>query len=166
MALGLLAVPAAAAPRVVASIVPAHSIVAAVMGETGTPELLLSGSMGEHRATYTPGQISLLGQADLVFIIGHGLEAKLSRMSGSEAVNGKRFVELSEAEGVRTLPIRAGGAWVGHDHEHEEADDADGHAEADHADDDGHEHDGVLRFDPHVWLDPRNARAIPRAGSA
>ena len=43
---------------VIASVVPVHGIVSAVMGEVGQPELLLSGSMSEHRATFTPQQIA------------------------------------------------------------------------------------------------------------
>ncbi|PZF78857.1 zinc ABC transporter substrate-binding protein [Aestuariivirga litoralis] len=153
----LTAAPGLAAPKVVASVVPLHSIVASVMGDAGTPELLLQGSMSEHRAVFTPAQIAMLGNADLVFIVGHGLEAKLAQISGSDAVNGKRFVELSDAPGVRTLPVRQGGAWEAHDHAHEE----DGGTEAE-----GHDHDhaaeGVLAFDPHVWLDPDNAKAMAR----
>jgi zinc transport system substrate-binding protein len=155
LALCLASSPALAAPKVIASVVPVHGIVSAVMGETGQPELLLSGSMSEHRATYTPQQIADLGKADLVFIVGQGLEAKLSQISGSEAVNGKRFVELSTAPGIVTHPVREGGAWEAHDHDH-------GH-------DHGHDHDhgekaeGVLSFDPHVWLDPENAKAMAAA---
>ena len=88
----LMTGPALAGPRVVASVVPVQSIVAAVMGDTGTPELLLKGSMSEHRAVFTPAQIAALGDADLVFIVGQGLEAKLAQISGSEAVNGKSFI--------------------------------------------------------------------------
>jgi zinc transport system substrate-binding protein len=163
LALCLAASPAIAAPRVIASVVPVHGIVSAVMGETGQPELLLSGSMSEHRATFTPQQIAELGKADLVFIVGQGLEAKLSQMSGSEAVNGKRFVELSSAPGITTHPIREGGAWEAHDHDH-------GH---DHGHDHDHDHghgeekaEGVLSFDPHVWLDPENAKAMAAAVAA
>lgn len=143
---------AISAPKVMTSVMPVHSIVSAVMGETGQPELLLEGSMSEHRASFTPQQLAALGRADLVFIVGHGLEAKLAQLSGSDAVNGKRFVELAEAPGIRTLPVREGGAWEGHDD--------------DHAADDGHGHgaaEGVLSFDPHVWLDPGNAKAMARA---
>jgi zinc transport system substrate-binding protein len=147
--------PALATPKVIASVVPVHGIVSAVMGETGQPERLLSGSMSEHRATFTPQQIAELGKADVVFIIGQGLEAKLSQISGSEAVNGKRFVELSEATGISTLPIREGGAWEAHDHDH-----GDDH---DHAEE---EKEGVLSFDPHVWLDPQNAKAMAEAVAA
>lgn len=157
----LTAGPAIAAPRVVASVVPVQSIVAAVMGDRGTPELLLQGSMSEHRAVFTPAQIASLGSADLVFIVGHGLEAKLAQMSGSDAVNGKRFVELSEAPGVTTLPIRQGGSWEAHDHSHEDGHEDEGDATA-------HDHaaEGVLAFDPHVWLDPDNAKAMARQVAA
>ena len=71
------------------------------------------GSLSEHRATFTPQQVADLGKADLVFIVGRGLEAKLSQMSGTEAVNGKRFVELAKAPGITTHPIREGGTWEG-----------------------------------------------------
>jgi len=158
LALCLAASPAVAAPKVIASVVPVHGIVSAVMGETGQPELLLSGSMSEHRATFTPQQIADLGKADVVFIIGRGLEAKLSQISGSETVNGKRFVELSSAPGITTHPVREGGAWEAHDHGHDH----------DHDHDHGHDEaaDGVLSFDPHVWLDPANAKAMAAAVAA
>lgn len=145
----LIASPALAGPRVIASVMPVHGIVAAVMGETGQPELLLEGQMPEHRATFTPRQIADLGQADLVFIIGNVLEAKLAQLSGSEAVNGKAFIALSEAPGVKTLAIREGGGFEAHAPEEKSPDQA---AEQ-----------GVLSFDPHVWLDPENAKAMAMA---
>lgn len=128
---------AAAGPKVIASIMPVHSIVAAVMGDTGSPELLLSGSMPEHRASFTAQQISNLGKADLVFIVGGGLEAKLVQISGAEAVGGKEFIQLSRAPGITTHAIREGGNWDDHEHLEEHA-----------------------AFDPHVWLDPENAKAM------
>jgi zinc transport system substrate-binding protein len=148
----LMTGPAIAAPKVVASVVPIQSIVAAVMGDTGTPDLLLQGSMSEHRAVFTPSQIAALGDADLVFIVGRGLEAKLAQIGGSDAVNGKSFIELSDAPGITRLPIREGGAW--------EPDDDD------HAATDAIAAEGVLTFDPHVWLDPENAKAMARAAAA
>ena len=169
----LCASPAFAAPKVITSVVPVHAIVSAVMGDVGQPELLLSGSMSEHRATFTAAQITNMGKADLVFIIGHGLEAKLAQISGSEAVNGKAFIELSEAPGVKTLPIREGGAWEAHDHSHgEEGHDGHGHKKKKAGHDHDHDHgkeahaEGVLRFDPHVWLDPENAKAMALAAAA
>ena len=99
----LMSTSALAAPKVIASIVPVHSIVASVMGDIGTPELLLSGRNSEHTASLSPQQISDLGKADVIFMIGSGLEHKLGQVSGSEAVNGKKFFTLSEAPGIKTL---------------------------------------------------------------
>ena len=148
----LSAGPAMAGPKVVASVVPVQSIVAAVMGDTGSPDLLLQGSMSEHRAVFTPSQIATLGDADLVFIVGHGLEAKLATLGGSDAVNGKSFIQLSDAPGVTKLPVRQGGAW-------EPDSDEPAPAAASEA-------EGVLGFDPHIWLDPENAKAMARQVAA
>jgi zinc transport system substrate-binding protein len=70
-------------------------------------------------------------------------------------------VELSTVPGIATHPIREGGAWEAHDHDHG------------HGHDHGHDHDhgkekaeGVLSFDPHVWLDPENAKAMAAAVAA
>lgn len=148
----LLSTSALAAPNVIASIVPIHSIVASVMGDVGTPELLLSGKNSEHTATLSPQQLSDLGKADIVFMIGSGLEHKLVQISGSEAVGGRTFTSLSEVTGIRTLPIRQGGAFEVHEeHEGEEHDDHD---------------EAILKFDPHVWLDPENAKAMTNAVAA
>jgi zinc transport system substrate-binding protein len=145
---------ALAAPRVIASIVPVHSIVALVMGEVGTPELLFSGRNSEHTATLSPQQLSGLGKADVVFMIGSGLEHKLVQISGSEAVGGKTFTALSEAAGIKTLPVRQGGTFEIHEHEEQEGEEHDDHDEA------------ILKFDPHVWLDPENAKAMTNAVAA
>jgi zinc transport system substrate-binding protein len=142
--------PARAELKVVASIVPAHSIVAAVIGDLGRPELLLSGRLSEHAASFTPSQIADLGKADLVFMVGGGLERKLGQLSGSEAVNGKVFVELAMAPGIKTHPIREGGGWEKDEHDHEDHDDV----------------GESLPVDPHVWLDPDNAKAMADAVAA
>ncbi len=150
----LLSASALAAPKVIASIVPVHSIVAAVMGDAGTPELLLSGRNSEHTASLSPQQLSDIGQADVVFMIGSGLEHKLGQVSGSDAVGGKTFTALSEAAGVKTLPVRQGGAFEAHEHEEHEGEEHGGHDEA------------ILKFDPHIWLDPENVKAMTNAVAA
>jgi zinc transport system substrate-binding protein len=113
------------------------------MGDAGQPELLLPGRLSEHAASFTPAQIARLGKADLVFMVGGGLERKLGQLSGSEAVNGKVFIELAKAPGVAIHPIREGGGW-----------------EKDEPEDEG------LPADPHVWLDPGNAGAMAAAAAA
>lgn len=152
----LLSTSALAAPKVIASIVPVHSIVASVMGDVGTPELLLSGRNSEHTASLSPQQLSDLGKADVVFMIGAGLEHKLGQVSGSDAVGGKTFTALSEVAGIKTLKIREGGKFEVHEHEEEE------HEGEDHDDHD----EAILKFDPHVWLDPENAKAMTNAVAA
>jgi zinc transport system substrate-binding protein len=158
----LLSTSALATPKVIASIVPVHSIVATVMGDVGTPELLLSGKNSEHTATLTPQQLSDLGKADVVFMIGNGLEHKLVQISGSDAVGGKKFISLSEAAGIRTLPVRQGGTFEVHEeHEGEE------HEGEEHEGEEHDDHDeAILKFDPHVWLDPENAKAMANAVAA
>ena len=146
-----LSTSALATPKVIASIVPVHSIVASVMGDIGTPELLLSGRNSEHTSSLSPQQISGLGKADIVFMIGSGLEHKLGQVSGSEAVNGKKFFALSDAPGIKTLKVRLGGAFEEH---HEEEHEGEAHEEA------------ILKFDPHIWLDPENAKAMTSAVAA
>lgn len=140
-----------AAPKIIVSIVPLHALVAEVMDGVAVPELLLRGQSSEHQASFVPSQISALAEADGVFFIGAGLEVKLAELSGGEAVNGKTFFALGDAAGVVHLPIREGGAWAGHDHGE------------DHA---GEAAVGAAAFDPHVWLDPENARAMVKALAA
>ncbi|MDO8353698.1 MAG: zinc ABC transporter substrate-binding protein [Aestuariivirga sp.] len=153
----LLSTSALAAPKVIASIVPVHSIVASVMGDIGTPELLLSGKNSEHTASLSPRQLSDLGKADVVFMIGAGLEHKLGQVSGSDAVGGKTFTALSEVAGIKTLPVRQGGTFEVHEeHEGEE------HEGEEHDDHD----EAILKFDPHVWLDPENVKAMTNAVAA
>ena len=156
----LLSTPALAAPKVIASIVPVHSIVASVMGDVGTPELLLSGKNSEHTASLWPQQLSDLRKADAVFMIGSGLEHKLGQVSGSDAVGGKTFTSLSEVAGIKTLPVRQGGTFEVHEeHEGEEGEEHEGEEDDDHD-------EAILKFDPHVWLDPENAKAMTKAVAA
>ena len=146
----LLSTSALAAPKVITSIMPVHSIVANVMGEIGTPYLLLSGKNSEHSASLSPEQISKLGKADVVFMIGGGLEHKLGQISGTEAVNGKKFIMLVDAPDMKALKIREGGAF--------EADD-----DEELPDKSDPQYGFALKYNPHVWLDPQNVKAMTKA---
>ena len=75
---------------------------------------------------------------------------------------------LIESHGLNQLKFREGGAFDSHDHEHDE-DGHDDHGHDDHAedkhddhghDDHGHDDHGHDGYDPHVWLDPVNAKAL------
>jgi zinc transport system substrate-binding protein len=145
----LLSTSSIAAPKIIASIMPVHSMVSAVMGKVGEPTLLLSGKNSEHTASLSPQQVNDLGQADIVFMIGAGLEHKLSQISGTQAVNGKRFVSLAEAPGLKVLKIRRGGAF-----------EADSDEELPAITDD--QFGFALKYNPHIWLDPENAKTMTR----
>jgi zinc transport system substrate-binding protein len=142
--------PADAAPKVMASIEPIHSIVAAVMGNTGSPELIFRGRLSEHSSGLSPAQITQLGEADLVFLTAPGVEIKLGQLSGSDAVNGKTFISLAEAPGVQRLALREGGVWE------KDADQTTATAGA----------EGVMAYNGHVWLDPENGKAMATAVAA
>ncbi|WP_337183144.1 zinc ABC transporter substrate-binding protein ZnuA [Shinella sp.] len=161
----------AEAPDVVVSIKPIHSLVAAIMQGVGEPGLIVEGAASPHTYSLKPSNAAALQDADVVFWVGHGLEAFLEKPL--ESLGGKAtVVELDDAPGLEKLPFREGGPFEahthegeeGHDHAHEgHSHDADGHDHAkeaeghDHGEEAGHEHG---EFDMHLWLSPDNARAI------
>ncbi len=85
--------PAQAAPKVVASIKPIHSLVAAVMQNVGEPKLLMDVNSSPHQTSLKPSQARLLQEADLVFWVGPELETFL----------GKSLAALSSGRASRTL---------------------------------------------------------------
>lgn len=149
---------AAEARSVVVSIKPLHALVAGVMAGAGAPKLLLEGGQSPHTYTLKPSDAHALAQADAVFWIGPALEGFLAKPIAALPRSSVR-VALSEAAGVRLLPIRESGAWEPHPH-------GDTHGDAHHAAGEGnhgheHDHDGADQYrDPHLWLDPGNAQAM------
>lgn len=146
----------AEAPRVVTDIPPVHALVAQVMGELGTPVLLLAAGASEHDFQLRPSQAADLADADLVVWIGPELTPWLDRaLTGLS--DGSTKLALLQAEGTLRQDFAADGAHMGHD-DHADHDD---HGHDDHGPDDGgpddggHAHAGT---DPHAWLDPDNAR--------
>ena len=156
--------------NVVASIKPVHSLVAAVMQGVGTPGLIVEGAGSPHTYALKPSQARMLEKADVVFWIGHELEAFLEKPVETIAANAKS-VELIDAHDLVKLDFREGGAFDRHghdDHYDQDAhareadhDDHEGTAEAEHDHDhDGEDHNAHGAFDAHVWLDPVNAKAM------
>ena len=151
--------PAAAQPRVVASIVPVHGLVAAVMQGLGEPDLLVGGAASPHTYVMRPSDARKLDGADLVFWIGPVVEGYLVKPLEAHAAN-TRAIALATVAGVERLPVRDIALWEAHAHGH-------GHGGHDHDDHAGHHHgqpgDGEDAYDGHVWLDPRNAAAMVAA---
>ena len=150
-----------AAPKVVASIKPVHSLVASVMQGVAEPQLIIEGAGSPHTYSLRPSQARALQEADLIFWIGHELEAFLEKPVETIGT-GAKSIELIDAHGLVKLPFREGGAFEGHDHG-EDGHEGDDHAGHDHDEthghDDGHGH-AHGAFDAHIWLDPENAKAM------
>ncbi|MEP0942933.1 MAG: zinc ABC transporter substrate-binding protein [Rhizobiaceae bacterium] len=199
--------------KVVASIKPVHSLVAAVMEGVAMPSLIVDGAGSPHTYALKPSQAQDLQDAELVFWMGHQLEAFLEKPI--EAIAGKaKAVELLDAHDLVNLKFREGGAFDEHGHEegkedehsgHDDHNDHDEHKHDEHAeekDHDTHKHDERAEekdhdehkheehaegespdehkhdehaededhkdhdehahgeYDPHVWLDPVNAKAL------
>jgi zinc transport system substrate-binding protein len=132
---------AAAAPNVLATIKPVHSLVAAVMQGVGAPELLIGGALSEHSYALKPSDARKIERAAAIFEIGPDLETYLTAPLATLGTRG-RVVVLERAPGVRLLPARRGGLWQDTDEY--------GHGPT----------------DPHLWLDPRNAIAMTAAIAA
>lgn len=154
--------PALAAPKVVASIKPVQSLVAAVMDGVGEPSVIVDGAASPHTFALKPSTAKLIANADVVFWVGPELEPFLEKpleTLGEKA----EAVELSEAPGVTKLPVREDANFEPHHHADEEGEA--GHEGHDHSGHDhtGHDHghgDEHGTFDAHVWLDPENAKAM------
>lgn len=155
LVLGLSATASSAAPRVVTDIPPVHSLVAQVMAGIGTPALIIRPGASPHDYAMKPSQAAALDEADVVFWIGDALTPWLGRTIGNLGA-GAHAVALMDAPGVSLLMVREGARFEPHNHEHAAGDEggADEHDHGDHAE--GHDN----RFDPHIWLDPENAKAI------
>lgn len=141
-------------PKVVATIKPIHSLVAAVMGDLGSPTLIVKGAASPHTYSLKPSEAGAIEAADIVFWTGHGMEVFLEDSLSTLAPTAT-LVELSEAPGIELLPVREGGMFEAHDDGDE---DHAAHAEAGHDDHAGHDHAGEM--DMHVFLDPANAKAM------
>ncbi len=172
----LLAGTSIAAPAVVASTKPVHSLVSAVMGEAGNPTLLVKGAASPHNYSLRPSDAAALESADVVFWTGHGMELFLADALDTLATNAQ-VVELAETDGITLLPVREGGAFEAHshgdddhghdhahddhDHEHDHDDHAHEHDHGDHAHEEhAHEEHAHDEGDMHFWLDPENARLM------
>ena len=140
---------AAASGNVVVSITPLHSLVQAVMGETGEAVLLQKGGESPHTFRLKPSDIKTLEESEVFFYIHPDLENTLA--DALHLVGGK-VVSAADAPGLQLLAYRDNEAHdhgdrdeYGHEHEDEHKHkDEHGHEHEDehkHKDERGHEHE-------------------------
>ena len=156
-ALFLVLTPLKAEISVVTSIKPLPSLTSYIMEGVGEPELIIDGVASPHNFQIKPSHAKMLQNADLVIWIGDDLESFLPTALKSIPKDAVVF-ELLDQSGLKKLKFREKNIFEGHDdHGHDEhakkEDDHDDHGHDDH----GHGHGS---FDPHIWLDPANAKVI------
>ena len=160
--------------KVVTSIKPIHSLVSYVMDGVGKPDVIVDGYNSPHGFSLKPSHAKMIENADLIIWVGEDLEAFLEKpldTIAKKAVN----VEIMDLSGIKKLKFREKNIFEGHDdhgHGHKEKkhdDHGHGHKEKKHDDhghkkakhdDHGHEGHAHGEHDPHVWLDPMNAKVI------
>ena len=123
--------------RVIASIKPVHSMVAAIMHGVGRPDLLLTSNQSPHHYSLKPSERRLLAHADLIFWIGPNLESFLPRLFSSLDKE-ITLISLIDTSGLTLHALRQPGHH------------------ADDATHDTQEGNQLNRIDAHIWLNTHN----------
>ena len=140
------------------------------------PDLIVDGYASPHGFALKPSHAKMLQNADLIFWVGEDLENFLEKPLKSIAKKAEK-IELMEIKGLNKLEFRERNIFEGHDdhkeHGHKKDKHGDhkghGHKKDKHKEDhkhghkedkhDHHEH-AHGEHDPHIWLDPMNAKII------
>ena len=145
--------------KVVASIKPIHSLASYLMDGVTKPKLIVDGYSSPHGFALKPSHAKMLQEADIIFWIGEDLENFMEKPLDSIAKKADK-IELLEIKGLNKLKFRERNIFAEHDDHDDHGHKEDGHKEDDHDDHDGHEGHHHGEFDPHIWLDPINAKVI------
>jgi zinc transport system substrate-binding protein len=129
--------PVHAAPKVVVSVAPVHSLVAGVMAGVGEPRLLVPANASPHAFSLRPSDARALAGADIVFRVGSDLETFLDKPLAALAAGA--VMTLADAPGMTEQPVADDGA-----ERH------------------GHGTDEAHARNPHIWLSIGNARRIAK----
>jgi len=116
-------------PKIVTTFLPVHLFTKAVVGDTGTVEILISPGAEVHDYQATPSDAKLLSQADVLVENGLGMEEFLSALVDN--AGNSQLQQITSSEGIEVIEAEDEHDDHGHDHHH-------------------HHGEG----NPHVWLDP------------
>ena len=159
--------------KVVTSIKPIHSLASYVMDGVGKPDVIVDGYNSPHGFSLKPSHAKMLENADLVIWVGEDLEAFLEKPLNTIAKKAKN-IEVMDLKGIKKLEFREKNIFEGHDdhghdehkdehkeHGHDEhKDEHKEHGHDEHKEKDAHEGHHHGEHDPHVGLDPMNAKVI------
>ena len=182
--------PANAELKVVTSIKPIHSLASYLMDGIGKPELIVDGYASPHGFSMKPSHAKMLQNADLIFWVGEDLENFLEKPLKSIAKKAEKIelIEIKGLNVLKFRERNIFDEHDHDDHDHDDhgkkehdhddhdhddhgkkEDDHDDHDHDDHGkkeehddhdDHDGHEGHAHGEFDPHIWLDTMNAKAM------
>ena len=149
---------------IVVSIKPVHSLVAAVMDGIAKPHLLIDGFGTPHSYALKPSDAKRFQRADLIFWIGPSIESFLTKPLAALPKKAD-VVTLMETRGLKKIMLRTGGAFDDHEHKDRNGKRANTNKQETirHT---GHVHEKYDEhlindgFDPHIWLDPINAKVL------
>ena len=160
------------------------------MDGVGTPDLIVDGYNSPHGFSLKPSHAKMLQEADMVVYVGEGIEEFLEKPLESISKNSVKFELMNQSgiKKLKFRERNIFGDHDDHDDhghgkkkkdDHDDHDDHDKKAKKeDHDDHDDHDHDkkakkddhdyhghddhghGHGEFDPHIWLDPMNAKTI------
>ncbi len=145
----------AEAPKVLASIKPLQLISQAITEGITHTEVLLPPGASPHNHSMRPSDARKLHSADLIFWVGPAMETFLERSLPSP--ENAASVAMMDIEGITLL------ANDESDHDEHEYDDHHSHERERHEHGrHGHDHHHG-KYDPHIWLSPKNGKAIAKA---
>lgn len=130
---------AAGPMRVVVTVPPLAGLVRALAPAGAEVRVLIAPGRSEHGQEFGPDELTALGRADVVVMVGMMLEPKVDAFLASHPDAGRQVVDFGKTVGLAGM----------HDAEHEGAKGHEGH---DHGE--GHEGHDRGDGDPHLWLDP------------
>jgi zinc transport system substrate-binding protein len=136
--------------KVVTSIKPIHSLVSYIMDGVGKPDVIVDGYNSPHGFSLKPSHAKMLDNANLIIWVGEDLESFLEKPLKTIAKKAK-IIELMDLKEIKKLEFREKNIFEGHE-DHKEHDD--------HKEKEGHEDHAHGQHDPHVWLDPNNAKVF------
>ena len=139
-------VPVNAEIKVVATIKPIHSLASYLMDGVGKPDLIVDGYASPHGFALKPSHAKMIQNADIIFWVGEDIENFLEKPLKTIAKDAEK-IELMEIKGLTKLKFRERNIFDEHGHK-------------DKDDDHGHDEHAHGEFDPHIWLDPMNAKVI------
>jgi zinc transport system substrate-binding protein len=126
--------------RAVVTVPALKGLVEPILPEGGTVTMLMKPGQSEHGYEFTPQDLATLAKADVVVLVGLGLESRVERALERKENSARRVVIFGDVLQLKQA-----------EHDHHDHDDKDGHEHTD-ACDHGDHGDGWV--DQHLWLDP------------